>query len=285
MSYKAITVLLYGRDDPHTLSAAAWLAAEHGARLTATPVYPDPASDLIAAGAALGAAIPQSTYDEMAELNQEIQAGLEKACRKACAEADIAYGAGEGAPRLILEDLNPIVWTALERACTLTDLVVVGRGFVKAMPQRAMQVLEDVLMRLRVPLLVVSRGVGDLTGPVAIAWNGRLEAARAVKGAMPLIAGGSQTLILQHPSVSVVEALGPEVLADYLESHELGGSDLVYFGGDDAGDALLQEARRRNVGLLVAGAYGHSRLRELVLGGVTRSLLFADEAPSLLLAH
>ena len=97
--------------------------------------------------------------------------------------------------------------------------------------------------------------------------------------ALPLLSRADQVHIL-----SVNEDTGPEPaqsgLARYLSWHGITAT-LATFEPDERliGEALLTEVRRMEADLLVMGAYGHSRLRELVLGGVTRHMLKEDHPP------
>lgn len=105
-----------------------------------------------------------------------------------------------------------------------------------------------------------------------VAWNGSREAARAVRDAMPLL--------MQAESVTVLE-IDPEDgrgtgadLVPVLARHEVrSDSHHMVSGGLAAGDCLLSMVADSGCDCLVMGAYGHSRLREIVLGGVTRTVL------------
>jgi nucleotide-binding universal stress UspA family protein len=76
----------------------------------------------------------------------------------------------------------------------------------------------------------------------------------------------------------------PDQLRDYLEFHGVQAKVTSVAAKGDAGKALLAAAAKAGADLLVMGAYGHSRVRELVLGGVTKHVLQATTIPTLL-AH
>jgi len=126
-----------------------------------------------------------------------------------------------------------------------------------------------------------------LGGLAAIAWDGSAQAGRAVRAALPLLAMAESIHVLQCVTHLDRQAGDPDIepLNAYLTLHGVGTGVATSVEGEDEGDALLAAAQARRVGLLVAGAWGHSRLRELVFGGATHSFLRRAEGPSLLLAH
>jgi len=134
---------------------------------------------------------------------------------------------------------------------------------------------------------------GKLAAPgkrVLLAWNASRESARALREAMPLLARAETVVVLSSEPdyLDAQMARGhphAEELARFLKSH---GIETISSGiGDtDLGPsaAILGQAAEMNADLIVMGAYGHARLREIILGGVTRDLLKQSTVP-LLLAH
>lgn len=122
------------------------------------------------------------------------------------------------------------------------------------------------------------------TAPIAIAWNGRPEAARALAAALPILARSHSEVIL----MSVGDSERPEVLrpvVDYLAMHGIAAKP--HYLADRSGGTgalLLEEAGKLDAGLLVMGAYSHSRWRELILGGVTHHVIKHAALP-VLFAH
>ena len=78
-------------------------------------------------------------------------------------------------------------------------------------------------------------------------------------------------------------AFGP--LREYLKLHGVVGVERVELPEGPEGETLLRTACSLHASILVAGAYGHTRLREAVFGGATRTFIEATNSPSLLLAH
>lgn len=287
MSLKHIVAVAGGgREDLETLAFAADIAGQHDAVVDILPVYPDTAIDMIALGMTLGATLSPRAVEELAAAERELQGRIESAARQAAKEADIVFGAGQGAPRMVLmgRGLRPAL--ALARGIALTDLVVIGQGFLSG-AGRSGDLLAQTLLQHRAPTLVARGKPEAMTGAVAIAWDGSAQAGRAVKAALPLLAMAGGIHILQCISSLDRTSADPDIdlLNDYLKLHGVGEGVATLIEGADEGPALLAAAQGKQAGLLVAGAYGHSRLREAVFGGATRAFLGLAEGPSLLLAH
>ncbi|MBD0272298.1 MAG: universal stress protein [Acetobacteraceae bacterium] len=169
------------------------------------------------------------------------------------------------------------------------DLVVVGqddRDSGRDWPANA--VLEQALFSSGRPVLAVPyAGRFESVGRrVLVGWNASREAARAVNDALPLIAEAESTTVLAVNPKRGPHGHGEEPGADialHLARHGLKVSVEHAAAADvSAGDLLLNRAAELSADLLVVGAYGHSRLWELVLGGVTRTLLRQMTVPVLL---
>lgn len=122
---------------------------------------------------------------------------------------------------------------------------------------------------------------------VLIGWTDTRQSARAVAEALPLIAQATQVHVVTAREEAHGRMGGAEVLADisaHLARHGVETTASVLDTETSATDALLDEAQRISADLLVVGAYGHSRFREWVLGGVTAGLLDRSPVP-LFLAH
>ncbi|MGD0720495.1 MAG: universal stress protein [Roseiarcus sp.] len=120
-----------------------------------------------------------------------------------------------------------------------------------------------------------------------VAWRDTRESARAIAEALPLLIRAERTRIVTIDPKREGEDCAARAtdIAAHLDRHgakvEISAVDTN--GGTVAG-VLLDEARRMNADLIVMGAYGHSRFREWVLGGVTRDMIAQSDTP-LLLAH
>ena len=146
-------------------------------------------------------------------------------------------------------------------------------------------VIEHVLIEAGRPCLVVPyiKDSYDLMSTVLVAWNGTREAARAVKDAMPIMCKAKRVEVLWvNPKQDPEEYNGENVCA-YLSRHGI-NVELSRLHNEEipTGDTLLSHAADVSAELIVTGAYGHTRLREKILGGVTRHLLEHMTVPVLM---
>ncbi|MEL6337007.1 MAG: universal stress protein [Pseudomonadota bacterium] len=122
----------------------------------------------------------------------------------------------------------------------------------------------------------------DLGAHVAIAWNGALEATRAVALAQPLLRMADRVTILdggaEHPRI------GGEALHEYLRCHHVAAERVPIDARQDPGQAILKGAADVGASLIVTGAYGHSREHEMIFGGATQSII-DNAASAILMAH
>ena len=121
---------------------------------------------------------------------------------------------------------------------------------------------------------------------VVVAWDFSRSAARAVADALPVLEAAKHVFILTVTNEKKIETKQSGVeLAKYLAHHRVDVTlDVVDAAGRDIGAVIEAHAKSRGANLLVMGAYGHSRLREFVLGGATRSMLSRPPLP-ILLSH
>jgi nucleotide-binding universal stress UspA family protein len=169
----------------------------------------------------------------------------------------------------------------------LNDLIVVGRGRhheTAALPGITM--IGDLLHATRTPLLIQpeKKDGFDPLGPAVLAWNGSFEAANAMRFVLPLLKQASAVHIVTVEDKK--ETAFPSVAASkYLSRH--GISTELHTQKSDSksvGDALIASTQMLKASYLVMGAYGHSRAREYLFGGVTRHMLKDCPVP-LFIAH
>ena len=139
------------------------------------------------------------------------------------------------------------------------------------------------------PVLVVPPGHTSQTpsATIAVGWDGSLHAMRAITFALPLLQRAALVRLLIVNPNPVLETEGDEPgagMALFLARHGVPVEVTVQRSDSPQGDAILRLAHEGDCGLIVAGAYGHTRFRELVLGGVTRALLTRATIP-VFLAH
>ena len=150
-------------------------------------------------------------------------------------------------------------------------------------------IVEAALFKTRVPVLILPDGVRDWTPPerVVIAWNQSPEALAAVRGAMAFLSAAKAVdIAIVDPPRHAPERSDPGgQLAEMLSRHGV-RSDISFLPRTmpQVSTVLARHCRDFDADLLVMGAYGHSRLREEILGGATRNMLEAADLP-VLMAH
>ena len=162
------------------------------------------------------------------------------------------------------------------------DLVVLGQEDPDVAV--ALDAPEDVILSCGRPVLVVPyAGEFDRIGEQAlVAWNASREATRAVHDALPLLAMSKAVTILAVDPDDDERERGEE-LVRHLARHGLQAAAETKESRERAvADVLLSEAKALGCDLIVMGAYGHSRLRETILGGVTRDMLRRMTLPVLM---
>jgi nucleotide-binding universal stress UspA family protein len=134
----------------------------------------------------------------------------------------------------------------------------------------------------RLVLLCPPLPVTDIGRHVAVAWSGTVEAASAVAAAMPILVAADRVTVLSALTGAAID-LGPEALGDHLASHGVAAEIGTFDARPTAvAQGLLAAARDAGADLLLMGAYGHSRRRELVMGGVTKYITDHADLPVLL---
>ncbi|MFD0986596.1 universal stress protein [Methyloligella solikamskensis] len=175
----------------------------------------------------------------------------------------------------------------LLQACRLQDLVVVEQST----PGADLLWGPAVQMALSgYPTLVVPK---KWDGPVArkhaiVAWNGSVQAAAALRKAMPLLKHTEEVTLLVGPSQETLpdtlRVPAPDPLA-YMKRHGVNATKYdKQIPGADAGAQILKIAEEKSADLIVMGAFGRSRFREWVLGGATRHVMANSKIPALM-AH
>jgi nucleotide-binding universal stress UspA family protein len=179
---------------------------------------------------------------------------------------------------------------AVRMSARYSDLVVVGQRDREVDPAKvpAPGFVDELVLSCGRPVLVVPYAgrFATLGRRALVAWNASPEAARAVTDALPFLAAAESVHVVSlnpHASWSGHgESPGADI-ALYLARHGVKATvwreDRV---SDDLGEQLLSRAADVDADLIVMGAYGHSKLRELVMGGVTRTLLDSMTAPVLM---
>jgi nucleotide-binding universal stress UspA family protein len=278
--YKTILIHIDGSEQQESrLRAAALLAVKHGAHLVgsgATGISWMEYSLLTSSMA------PPVVGDDFQGLRDAVAARLDEF--KATASH---LGIASVEARMIEDDPR----YALLLQSRYADLVVLSQDADTSpgLPSRVRGLPEHVALRGARPVLVVPPSyLGEpIPGTAVVGWDGGMQALRAISAALPLLAlAASVKLAVINPAV-LSELHGDQPGADmalYLARHGAQVEVVVERTRATCGEALCALARSCGAGLMVSGAFGHSRYREWMLGGTTRELLERAPVP-LLIAH
>lgn len=169
------------------------------------------------------------------------------------------------------------------------DLVILPKPYGEGMGPKAEAVIEAALFEGQAPVLVLpDAGLGPLPiETIVIAWNQSREAMAATRRALPFLKLAKLVNIaVINPSMHGDERIRPgEALCQMLVRHGVRAEVSVLSRSlPRISEELSQHVATLNAGMLVMGAYGHSRFREAVMGGATRSMLEQLAVP-VLMAH
>ncbi len=216
--------------------------------------------------------------------------------RRCFDEAVAAYGMtvhdtapGPGTATAVLQEMNGREDWLVRRACPLCDLVVlrhdIGREADDEDGVQLTMTLEAALINGGRPILLAPVKIPRTIGrTIAIAWDGGAQCARAVSGAMPMLHRAEAVHILCAATGRTEGGTG-EQLSDYLAWHGIESKPLWLEPRDGkVGETVLGAAGDLGADLLVMGGYSHSRMHEMILGGVTRFVLGHATLP-VIMAH
>ena len=155
-------------------------------------------------------------------------------------------------------------------------LVIIGRQVAKGVHCVPLDPGAAVL-RMGRPVLAVPNSVDRLNARrIVIAWKDCREARRAVRDALPMLQDADEVMIVEVAETTIAHEAekGLDDVASYLDRHRVPVTVKVFLRREGTiASELIRFAQREKSDLLVAGAYGHSRLGEWIFGGVTRDLL------------
>jgi hypothetical protein len=272
MAYRDIMVILDNHDtDAACLSAAVLVAKASkaclvGTFLTQPFVYPYIGADF---GAYVPSDVIQKLADDHAAQQKTASHQTKKRFDAAVSEAGLT---GEWAE---LELVRPADLYAKARLCDLVVFPKAGLPHLGLTPA-------GLVMGTGGPVLLVpgTQPVTSLGQKILLGWNDSRESANALRGAMPLIH------IAGHVRVVCVGEDKTHALRQHLHRHQIAHNIATHPQKDLEPELVLdQEATAMQADLVVMGLYGHNRLQEFVLGGVSRALLSDEDQKVLLVAH
>lgn len=270
------TILVHLADDDHyrtRLNVTAELARKYKAHVTAlfitTPVTMP--AEIAGRGASAGflAAATESARAKAAELEVE--------CRDYCQKEGISFDwvVEEGA------HLDRLVYHA-----HLADLAVVTQAERQHIEDHfRLHMPEELTLVTGCPVLVLplANEIASCGKHVLVAWKSQREAVCAVRGTLDVMRAADKVTVLSVGKRDETQASEAEAVA-YLARQGIAARPLNVPEEDGIAKTLLAQADELGCDLIIMGAYGHSRLREVLLGGVTR-YVFENSSLPVIMAH
>jgi nucleotide-binding universal stress UspA family protein len=277
MALKDILVHVDGsRSMPGRVRAAAELARAHGAHLTGLYVIEIPVLPSYAE-----AQIPAAIIEAQHEAFVATATAAERTF------TEITSKAGINGEWRLAEDRR---LNALTLHAHYADLLVVGQADPGDPECTSRGMADRLALECGRPVMVIPAGgaPGPIGRNILVAWNGKREAVRAISDAMPLLESAQRVTVVTVNAESDDPENAGIPAADiglHLARHGIDTTTNSIHGAPAAiGELLLDVADETGADLLVMGAYGHSRFREVVLGGVTAHILAHSVTPTLI-AH
>jgi nucleotide-binding universal stress UspA family protein len=278
---KTIVVHVDGSPEQEArMHAAALLARDYGAHVVGSAATGIAWLDFALLAGSMAAPAPAADFDGMRQL------------AKLRLDEFSAQAARLGIQSVETRLIEDVPQYGLLLQSRYADLVILGQDqddTAPGLPARVRRLPEHLALHGARPVLVVPPGYrgAPLPGTVVAGWDGSQQALRAMTAALPLLVRADTVkLALINPddlSTQHGEQPGAD-LALWLARHGVRVDVVLERTTTTAGHALAALARDSGAGLMVCGAYGHSRYREWMLGGVTRELLARAPVP-LLIAH
>jgi nucleotide-binding universal stress UspA family protein len=262
---------------PAVLAAATILADRHAAHLVGLHVKP-PLDLYVSADIPM----PVDVTRHIAEQQRQCESAIKQLFdRKSKSQTYVSEW------RSIDASLSSVVDKLVEQGNT-SDLLIISQNEGDVSNSYFRNLAEHVLMACGRPLLIVpdEDPVAQIGERVFVAWDGRRESTRAMFGALPLLRRASLVHLhrINQPHQDRHHVVGvTEELANTLARH---GVNTEVFHSDahknEIGDELLAYAIEMDADVMVMGCYGHSPLREFLLGGTTRHVLANTTLPVLM---
>lgn len=287
MSMRVITAHLNGsKDDKAVLGHALTLAQDFGGHIDATYAIPNPCVAPPPVGMGLFPGVYRDLAAQAEGLWQEKVDKAEKRFEEWRADAGIEKSAdplGGAKPsvgwRVVSDEL------AAARLGSLSDIIVSPLPSERTAESDPL-VFELSLLHQGRPVLFVPPGgkaADFVMGSVLIAWNGTIESFHAVVAALPILRKAKSVHVCTIAEKDFTPKIAEQLIA-YLAWQGIAARAVTPPKAKSVEAALQSAIKAADADLLVMGAYSHSRLREMVFGGVTRHFLGAAKIP-VLMAH
>jgi nucleotide-binding universal stress UspA family protein len=268
------------------LETAFLAAAPFAAHIAGVAPRSDFSNYLIGAGAGVGATIPVALEDLQREEDERVQQAR-GAFRQFVQAHDIVWDDAVTPQTHVtaawIDEINSGD-SAVAQLARLYDISVVARPTPDS-PVARRQLLEAVLFESGRPILISPPEAPKSLGKrVMVAWNGSTETTRAISLAMAFLAKAEWVVVLAVEGGMVDGPSAEDVRRMLTRSGVAAEARTVKPEGRSTGQAILAEAQRDDVDLVIKGAYTHSRLRQMIFGGATTHIINETTVP-VFMAH
>ena len=284
---KIIAPLTGAERDKRVLMTAFAAARPFNAHVAALFVCPDPRFSVAYAG---GMAVSPGIIQEVVGAAEKYNREAAKAARAAFSEAASAAGAtitgatGKVGREMTCSfiEMEGYFPACVSEAARLSDLVVFGPIATSDSPDFG-EAFAETLVTTDRPVLLAALSPMNFPGKVALAWDGSDTAARALVGALSALEKADEVVLLSCCR-DAKKKTDFRAVEQYLKLHGIASrSEVIDPGKHEIGVALLESARALGADLLVMGGYGHSRLGEVIFGGVTQYVRWHATMPVLMI--
>ncbi len=234
----------------------------------------------------LGEGMSGAMIEDMIELAENESADQRSKAHALYQEALGKYGAAESSSPMSAERVTA-TWLQREgredeviaRFGRLSDIILVPKP-TKDNEIYTTLALNAALFETGRPMLLLPESTNDLSlGTVSVCWNGSVEGARAVATSLPLLKKAESVHIITADTRATDTPVGDD-LKSYLAWHGISSSSIFFSpAGHSVGEALMIESKKIDADIMIMGGYSHSRMRELILGGVTRDVIEQTDIP------
>ncbi len=283
---KILAPLTGGTRDANVLASAFAAAKPFHAHVQALFVRPDATEAMPFFGEGVSGVVVQEIIDAAKSAADKAAVEAHDALKTAAAEAGVTL---IDAPAR--RDVATVSWREAQgnfadqvtQASRLSDLVVFGPLGADEKPGLS-EAFEATLLETGRPILLTAQvPPKNFASHIAVGWDGSVPCARAVTAAMPYLQQAETVDILTVSQGSTAE--GVDAVCEYLSLHGVKArQQSIDAGQRPTGEVLLESAAASGAGFLVLGGYGHTRLRQMFFGGVTRHVVSHAALP-LFLVH
>lgn len=276
MTYKSFFTVWDGRDESRvSFDLAVRLTAQSGGHLDILCIASDNAPNTF-----YGADMAIEVLKRMAEEAREEAEALKASARRLAEQEPIAYTIRAIPVR------HDEVAAIVGREGRFHDLIVLPRPFGRDDEVTPEHALDGALFETLAPVLVCPpAGAGDLGVRIMVAWNGDMEAMRAIRAALPLLKQAKAVEVVTvdpHRAADRGAETGLALMTMLTRHGVRAVLSPIPLATEKVSETLRKKALDCGADMIVMGAYGHSRFRERLLGGATREMLKDADLPILM---